>query len=126
METTVTKIIGSNRSDSVQHAAIEATGGVLDLQGNTLLDGGLTMSGNAQLKNKLTAGTFTNSGSDTYSVSVEGSSQYTTVFDLLETGYAFAEYDADNEGDTTGDVIAKDTTTSELTRGMVDCYQVTA
>lgn len=115
VETTVTKIIGSNRSDSVQHAAIEATGGVLDLQGNTLLDGGLTMSGNAQLKNKLTAGTFTNSGSDTYSVSVEGSSQYTTVFDLLETGYAFAEYDADNEGDTTGDVIAKDTTTSELT-----------
>lgn len=71
VETTVTKIIGSNRSDSVQHAAIEATGGVLDLQGNTLLDGGLTMSGNAQLKNKLTAGTFTNSGSDTYSVSVE-------------------------------------------------------
>ena len=97
VETTVTKIIGSNRSDSVQHAAIEATGGVLDLQGNTLLDGGLTMSGNAQLKNKLTAGTFTNSGSDTYSVSVEGSSQYTTVFDLLETGYAFAKYDESAE-----------------------------
>lgn len=108
VETTVTKIIGSNRSDSVQHAAIEATGGVLDLQGNTLLDGGLTMSGDAQLKNKLTAGTFTNSGSDTYSVSVEGSSQYGAVFDLLETGYAFAEYDADNEGDTTGAVIVKD------------------
>lgn len=93
VETTVTKIIGSNRSNSVQHAAIEATGGVLDLQGNTLLDGGLTMSGDAQLKNKLTAGTFTNSGSETYSVSVEGSTQYTTVFDLLETGYAFAKYD---------------------------------
>lgn len=108
VETTVTKIIGSNRSDSVQHAAIEATGGVLNLQGNTLLDGGLTMSGDAQLKNKLTAGIFTNSGSETYSVSVEGSSQYTTVFDLLETGYAFAEYDADNEGDTTGAVIVKD------------------
>ena len=108
VETTVTKIIGSNRSDSVQHAAIEVTGGVLDLQGNTLLDGGLTMSGDAQLKNKLTAGTFTNSGSETYSVSVEGSSQYGAVFDLLETGYAFAEYDADNEGDTTGAVIVKD------------------
>lgn len=108
VETTVTKIIGSNRSDSVQHAAIEATSGVLNLQGNTLLDGGLTMSGDAQLKNKLTAGIFTNSGSETYSVSVEGSSQYTTVFDLLETGYAFAEYDADNEGDTTGAVIVKD------------------
>ena len=97
VETTVTKIIGSNRSDSMQHAAIEATGGVLDLQGNTLLDGGLTMSGNAQLKNKLTAGTFTNSGSDTYSVSVEGSSQYGAVFDLLETGYAFAKYDESAE-----------------------------
>ena len=97
VETTVTKIIGSNRSDSVQYAAIEATGGVLDLQGNTLLDGGLTMSGNAQLKNKLTAGTFTNSGSETYSVSVEGSSQYGAVFDLLETGYAFAKYDESAE-----------------------------
>ena len=97
VETTVTKIIGSNRSNSVQHAAIEVTGGVLDLQGNTLLDGGLTMSGNAQLKNKLTAGAFTNSGSDTYSVSVEGSSQYTTVFDLLEAGYAFAKYDESAE-----------------------------
>ena len=112
VETTVTKIIGSNRSDSVQHAAIEATGGVLDLQGNTLLDGGLIMSGDAQLKNKLTAGTFTNSGSETYSVSVEDSSQYTTVFDLLETGYAFAVYNKDAP---TGDVIAKDTTTRELT-----------
>ena len=97
VETTVTKIIGSNRSDSVQHAAIEATGGVLDLQGNTLLDGGLTMSGDAQLKNKLTAGTFTNSGSEPCSVSVEGSSQYGAVFDLLEPGYAFAEYDESAE-----------------------------
>ena len=107
---TVTKIIGS--VSYMQYAAIEATGGVLNLQGNTLLDGGLTMSGDAQLKNKLTAGIFTNSGSETYSVSVEGSSQYTTVFDLLETGYAFAVY---NEDALTGDVIAKDTTTRELT-----------
>ena len=94
---TVTKIIGSVSTEYVQYAAIEATGGVLDLQGNTLLDGGLTMSGDAQLKNKLTAGTFTNSGSDTYSVSVEGSSQYGAVFDLLETGYAFAKYDESAE-----------------------------
>jgi len=94
---TVTKIIGSVSTEYVQYAAIEATGGVLDLQGNTLLDGGLTMSGNAQLKNKLTAGTFTNSGSETYSVSVEGSSQYGAVFDLLETGYAFAKYDESAE-----------------------------
>ena len=112
---TVTKIIGSVASEYGQRAAIKATGGVLDLQGNTLLDGGLTMSGDARLKNKLTAGTFTNSGSESYSVSVEGSNQYTTVFDLLKTGYAFAEYDADNEGNTTGAVIARDTTTRELT-----------
>ena len=107
---TVTKIIGS--VSYMQNAAINATGGVLDLQGNTLLDGGLTMSGDARLKNKLTAGTFTNSGSESYSVSVEGSSQYGAVFDLLETGYAFAVY---NEDAPTGDVIAKDTTTRELT-----------
>ena len=94
---TVTKIIGSVASEYGQRAAIEATGGTLDLQGNTLLDGGLTMSGDAQLKNKLTAGTFTNSGSETYSVSVEGSSQYGAVFDLLETGYAFAKYDESAE-----------------------------
>ena len=106
---TVTKIIGS--VSYMQNAAINATGGVLDLQGNTLLDGGLTMSGDARLKNKLTAGTFTNSGSESYSVSVEGSSQYGAVFDLLETGYAFAVY---NEDALTGDVIAKDTTTREL------------
>lgn len=109
---TVTKIIGSVASEYGQRAAIEATGGVLDLQGNTLLDGGLTMSGDAQLKNKLTAGTFTNSGSDSYSVSVKDSERYGTVFDLLETGYAFAVY---NKDALTGDVIAKDTTTRELT-----------
>ena len=116
VETTVTKIIGSNRFDSVQHAAIEATGGVLDLQGNTLLDGGLTMSGDAQLKNKLKVGTFTNSGSDTYSVSVEDSDYYDTVFDLLETGYAFAQYDEDGK---TGDVIIKDATITEMPEDVV-------
>ena len=94
---TVTKIIGSVASECGQNAAINATGGVLDLQGNTLLDGGLTMSGDAQLKNKLTAGTFTNSGSETSSVSVEGSNRYKTVFALLETGYAFAKYDESAE-----------------------------
>ena len=97
VEDTVTKIIGSVASEYAQRASINATGGVLDLQGNTLLDGGLTMSGDAQLKNKLTAGTFTNSGSETSSVSVEGSNRYKTVFDLLETGYAFAKYDESAE-----------------------------
>ena len=116
VETTVTKIIGSNRSNSVQHAAIEATGGVLDLQGNTLLDGGLIMSGDAQLKNKLTAGTFTNSGSDTYSVSVEGSSQYGAVFDLLEPGYAFAKYD-ENAGNKAGAIV--DGSVKQLTEDVI-------
>ena len=111
---TVTKIIGS--VSYRQHAAIEATGGVLDLQGNTLLDGGLTMSGNAQLKNKLTAGTFTNSGSDTYSVSVEGSTQYGAVFDLLEPGYAFAKYD-ENAGNKAGAIV--DGSVKQLTEDVI-------
>ncbi|MBU5431670.1 S-layer homology domain-containing protein [Intestinimonas sp. MSJ-38] len=89
--------IPENSSRGDQGYAINAKGGTLDLQGNTLLYGGLTMTNDARLKNKLTAGTFTNSGSDTYSVSVEGSSQYTTVFDLLEPGYAFAKYDENAE-----------------------------
>ena len=111
---TVTKIIGS--VSYRQHAAIEATGGVLDLQGNTLLDGGLTMSGDAQLKNKLTAGTFTNSGSDTYSVSVEGSTQYGAVFDLLEPGYAFAKYD-ENAGNKAGAIV--DGSVKQLTEDVI-------
>ena len=113
---TVTKIIGSVASEYGQRAAIEATGGVLDLQGNTLLDGGLTMSGDAQLKNKLTAGTFTNSGSDTYSVSVEGSTQYGAVFDLLEPGYAFAKYD-ENAGNKAGAIV--DGSVKQLTEDVI-------
>ena len=113
---TVTKIIGSVASESRQYAAIEATGGVLDLQGNTLLDGGLIMSGDAQLKNKLTAGTFTNSGSDTYSVSVEGSTQYGAVFDLLEPGYAFAKYD-ENAGNKAGAIV--DGSVKQLTEDVI-------
>ena len=113
VEKTVTKIIGSSTTDDddSQMAAIEATGGVLNLQGNTLLDGGLTMTGDAQLKNKLKAGIFTNSGYDTFSVNVINSTHYKTVFDLLETGYVFAKYDEDGS---TGAVIPKDTTTREL------------
>lgn len=105
-------IQGGSMDADRQFLAIDVKGGELVLSVGAKLDGGLTMSGDAQLKNKLTAGTFTNSGSESYSVSVEGSSQYTTVFDLLETGYAFAVY---NEDALTGDVIAKDTTTRELT-----------
>ena len=105
-------IQGGSMDADRQFLAIDVKGGELVLSGGAKLDGGLTMSGDARLKNKLTAGTFTNSGSETYSVSVEDSGQYTTVFDLLETGYAFAVY---NEDALTGDVIAKDTTTRELT-----------
>ena len=105
-------IQGGSMDADRQFLAIDVKGGELVLSVGAKLDGGLTMSGDARLKNKLTAGTFTNSGSETYSVSVEDSGQYTTVFDLLETGYAFAVY---NEDALPGDVIAKDTTTRELT-----------
>lgn len=102
----------SSRDDrDDQGYAINAKGGTLDLQGNTLLDGGLTMTGDARLKNKLTAGRFTHSGSATFSVSVVNSKHYKTVFDLLATGYVFAEY---NDG-STGAVISKDTITAEMT-----------
>ena len=99
-----------------QGYAIDAKGGMLDLQGNTLLDGGLIMSRDAQLKNKLTAGTFTNSGSDTYSVSVEGSTQYGAVFDLLEPGYAFAKYD-ENAGNKAGAIV--DGSVKQLTEDVI-------
>ena len=89
-----------------QGYAIDAKGGMLDLQGNTLLYGGLTMTGDAQLKNKLTAGKFINSGSATFSVNVIGSNYYNTVFDLLATDYVFAEYN--NDDGSTGAVIPKD------------------
>ena len=108
---TVTEIIGGTFNDGVQDDAIGATGGVLDLQGNTLLDGGLTMTATAQLKNKLKAGRFINAG-DYYRINVDESEHYNTVFDLLATGYAFAKYDKDSQK--TGAVIPKDTTT-ELT-----------
>ena len=104
--------ISENSSRDDQGYAINAKGGTLDLQGNTLLDGGLTMTGDARLKNKLTAGRFTNSGSATFSVSVVNSNHYKTVFDLLATGYVFAEY---NDGGSTGAVIPKDTITAEMT-----------
>lgn len=103
--------IPENSSRDDQGYAINAKGGTLDLQGDTLLDGGLTMTGDARLKNKLTAGRFTHSGSATFSVSVVNSKHYKTVFDLLATGYVFAEY---NDG-STGAVISKDTITAEMT-----------
>ena len=107
---TVTEIIGGTDNAGVQNDAIEANGGVLDLQGNTLLDGGLTMSENAQLRNKLKAGRFINTGSGTYRINIGNSTHYNTVFDLLETGYAFAKYDKDGQ---IGAMIPKDTTTTD-------------
>ena len=104
--------IPENSSRGDQGYAINAKGGTLDLQGNTLLYGGLTMTNDAQLKNKLTAGKFINSGSATFSVNVIGSRYYNTVFDLLATGYVFAEYN--NDDGSTGAVIPKDNTTAEM------------
>ena len=99
----VTEIAGGKANSFSQRFAIDATGGTLDLQGNTRLDGGLGLSGDAALNNKLTTGIFTNGGSNTASVSVADSSKYSSVFDLLEPGYVFAKYDAGNG--TTGEVI---------------------
>ena len=111
----VTEIAGGKATSASQRFAIDATGGTLDLQGNTWLDGGLGLSGDAELKNKLTTGIFTNGGPNTASVSVAGSSKYSSVFELLEPGYVFAKYDTGNG--TTGEVITAGSVsnTAELT-----------
>ena len=108
VESSVTMIAGGKTTQ--QQPAIEATGGTLALQGNTHLEGGLCLRGNATLANKLQAGIFTNGVNG--SVSVDGHNTYSSVFDLLETGYVFANYNADG---TTGAVIAKDNDAKKLT-----------
>lgn len=56
------------------------------------MNGGLTLTGDAALKNKLTQGTFTAiEGIDVRRVSVDGSNPYKRIADLLEDGYAFAD-----------------------------------
>ena len=111
IEDSVTKISGGKIAGDAMGSrklAIRATGGTLDLQGNTKLEGGLCLSGNATLANKLQAGIFTNNTTDgCVSVQKSGnpSEVYNTVFDLLAEGYVFAKYNADG---TTGDIIKND------------------
>ena len=110
IENSVTKISGGEIEGNAMGSrklAIRATGGTLDLQGNTKLEGGLCLSGNATLANKLQAGIFTNNTTDgCVSVQKSGnpSNVYDTVFDLLAPGCAFAKYDKDT--DTTGDLVS--------------------
>ncbi len=117
IEESVTKISGGEiKGDTMgsRKFAIRATGGTLDLHGNTKLEGGLCLSGNATLENRLQAGIFTNH-TDEGSVSVQKSGQssdvYNTVFDLLAEGYVFAKYNADG---TTGDIITNDGSAKSL------------
>ena len=90
---------GGYNSDG-RKPAVNAAGGTLDLRGDLELNGGLTLTGSAQLQNKLTQGTFYIGNStngkqlDGKTVSVEGSTKYTNVCDLLADGYAFAKCDA--------------------------------
>lgn len=117
IEDSVTKISGGKIADDAtgsRKLAIRATGGTLDLQGNTKLEGGLCLSGNATLAHKLQAGIFTNHTADgCVSVQKSGNSSnmYETVFDLLAEGYVFAKYNADGS---TGDIITNDASAKSL------------
>ena len=81
-----------NANRKQQQPAVSASGGTLDFQNGLELNGGLTLTGDAALKNKLTQGTFTAiEGIDVRRVSVDGSNPYKRIADLLEDGYAFAD-----------------------------------
>lgn len=112
---------GGYNSDG-RKPAVNAGGGTFDLQGDLKLNGGLTLTGSAQLQNKLTQGTFYIGNSTNGSllngktVSVEGSTEYTYVCDLLADGYAFAKCDVDGN---LVDADGKETTEPVLVAGNV-------
>ena len=75
-----------------QEPAVYAEGGELDFQGGLDLKGGLTVTGNAKLTNGLTQGIFSaENGIDAKRISVEGSSNYKHVEELLASGYTFVD-----------------------------------
>ena len=82
--------------------AIKAMGGELDFNGDLDLNGGLTITGDAKLTKGLTRGTFkVDYGSQTVNgkqLSVQGSSVYAKVSDLLAEGYACVKTDSLAEG----------------------------
>ena len=82
--------------------AIKAMGGTLDFNGDLDLNGGLTITGDAKLTKGLTQGAFkVDYGSQTVNgkqLSVEGSSVYKKVSDLLAEGYACVKTDSLAEG----------------------------
>ncbi len=75
-----------------QKPAVYAEGGELDFQGDLDLKGSLTVTGSAMLTNGLTQGTFSaENGIDAKRISVEGSSNYKHVEELLASGYTFVD-----------------------------------
>lgn len=104
------KAVGANGNPAIginagegKNAALSFVGGTLDLQGNTKLTGGLSLSGDATLKNKLKGGIFTNEDYTSHDgtidtndrIDVTYSGKYGSVSGLLAKGYAFAKYDKD-------------------------------
>ena len=82
--------------------AVYAEGGELEFNGDLDLNGGLTITGSAELTKGLTQGAFkVDYGSQTVNgkqLSVEGSSVYKKVSDLLAEGYACVKTDSLAEG----------------------------
>ena len=78
-------------------AAVYASSGELDMRGNVRLDGGLDMTGSAELVTKLKAGDMFYATKDTKMnrIDVIGSVRYTTVAALLDDNCAFALCDVD-------------------------------
>ena len=75
-----------------QKPAVYAEGGELDFQGDLDLKGSLTVTGSAMLTNGLTQGTFSaENGIDAKRISVEDSSNYKHVEELLAFGYTFVD-----------------------------------
>ena len=113
----VTEIKGGEDAAGYQYPAINAEDGELVLQGNTILDGGLSVGNYAKVKGGLKGGIFTNSVDSAARISLADYSSYPSVFDLLAPGYLFAEYNKDT-GET-GDFIAKDATVKSLTKDVI-------
>ena len=83
---------------ATRKAAITATGGKLQFDSRLTLYGGLTITGSAELTKKLrcATGEFRSDGGKTaIRVSVDGSSVYTNVYELLEEGCGFKLYSID-------------------------------
>ena len=77
--------------------------GTLEFQGKATITGGLDFSDNGTLEGGLKEGSILKKGDGAYSVSVETSSVYGSVLELLADGCAFAKYDKTTQA--TGDIV---------------------